>query len=704
MQQFSIFIDETGSFSYLDSVKNCFVGGWVCRDRESHELTDKSLKDMLQTSVKNFNSGKTGKDQLIFPRDMHFNPLHTPLTQRNQNDTEITVSPEDIPPFFVDVFTRVAPVTELIFRSQGMPVVIPHEQAAYMEILRNTLIQLLKEKLFAKEPALRIVVAGRRTGVLLGYGGQKNPRAYEGYIAKKLTDELQKLSDLKDITVQFGSARKSPGLMLADFFCGAMKRSKYLGEMKDKIVKYPFSAGYRLIKLNIDEQLMYLREHNPVAALMQGIQIYTGLKTKDDLRGCMTAIRKIYAAMTPDEQEQFQNLIRNYLEDNLSRKETRYDFLDEAEIILSVLRELLPTSPDDMSPAELRLQTELGLNSLRIASHRGCCDNALVRNHLNFLYRYVGRSFSNRLEYIQHLVNSALMVSQLQDFNQLKFEDVENTIKPVRDLYQKVSSAAAAGGVHFLHDENSAKLEGTYAQMCGFIYDMTGKEEYYRLAEEGFLKDIDSCRAGDPAWEQGMGFLTALYWKKGDLPKTRDQFCKEIGKDPGADLFQLGTNNLYDSRRKSFFLLHHLYLCALAQKQGEQISGLNLLKEELLSNPRITKYPEMLSAKWLAVLFMKMDDFGEALELLQAPATISPTGSGFTIDFIRLPIKMLAHQCRLALEKQSSFKMMKEIDGLERQRENIKKLLDNLGLNKLGSVPAKWDPYEVAALPPFYYA
>jgi len=702
MPNFYIFIDETGTFSFLDAARNCFIGGLALRDERDINAVLKDLDVLLKNSTNKFNRRDGQKEKLNYPRDMHFSALHSPPHLRFEADKRIQVKPQDISPFFHDVFKKISTLNPLIFRSQGLPAVIPHEQAAYIEVLRNTLLQLLQEKIFNNESTLHIFIAQRRQNILLGYSGTKEPDKYETHLAQQLREELLALNKTTNITITFASARKNTGLMLADFFCGALKNGGYLHNMQESIVRYPFTAGFRLVKLNIQERLDYLRQHNPVVALMWGIQHCSVIAKKQTRLTCLKALREIYDQCAADEKDDFYNNIRGYLNTNLTRKSSRYEFLDEADAIMKILLEILPQQPDDMSNEELRLRTDLGLHRLRVASHRGSVDQNLITAHLHFLQNHAGRSFLNRLEYLQHLVDATLIVAQVQDFNNLNFIDVEKTITPVRDLYHRVFEVLAPTGIPF--DENLAKLEGTSAQMCGFLYELTGDVAYYQRAEQGLINDIASCRPLDHAWEQGMGFLTALYWKQGDFAKAQSQFFKEINANSPTDIYNLDAPLTYDPSAKPFFLLHHLYLCALAQKNGETIVGLDTITSFLLKSPRVAKYPEMLSVKWLAVLHINKGNYNQALELLQKNEKKPPLGDEFTIGFIRLPIKMLAHKCRLQLGEKSDFILNKEVDRLEEKREGAKQLLGTLGLGSFSIDPLQWDSYAVASLPPFYYA
>ncbi len=709
MKQFYIFIDETGSFSYLDKPGNCFIGGWVCQCDKIPKNFDKRLRVLLQECVEWFNDKQYASKKLKYPEDMHFMPLHTPASRRNKYDQHITVTPDQIQPFFKAVFEAIKPSTALVFRSFGLPVIIPHEQAAYTEILRNTLLQLVSNKIFSTATSLKIIIASRRTAELLGYSGKKDPKKYEKYLADNLAREIQRTRSVKKkkIEISFASARKNPGLIIADFFCGAMKKNNYLNKVEINPDIYSFEAGYRLINLPTQEQLSYMCRHNPVAALEHGIQLYCGqsptaIKTKEKL---LDRLKNIYVTLTMDQKEVFLRSIGEYLENNLTQKATRYLFLNQGYEIIKALRYMIPDEASRMHRYELRIAAGLGLQNIRIASHQGRCDHSLIKKHIAFLGQWAHQIFSNRLEYIQHLVDTSLMAAQLEDFNQLHFAQVETTLTPVRKLYDDIFKATSATAGQVQYDENYAKLEGTYAQMCGFLYDLTGQEHYYQLAEEGLKNDIAACRPEDHVWEQGMGFLTALYWKRQDLAKTREQFCLEIGADADikSNLYHLG-HIPYDQEEKIFFLLHHLYLCALAQRNDEVIKGLEGMRDRVLNNRRISSYPMMLSAKWLAVLLMVGNKADKAIELLEKAAATPFKGDDFTYGFIRLPIKILLHQCKVKLGKSTEFNLQTNIDILDQQNPGTKAQLEKLGVNKFSGVPKDWDSYAVASFPPYYYA
>lgn len=206
MDEYSVFIDETGSFSYLDKGSSSFIAGWVCKKNDS-ELLD----ELLGSVVDEFNRTlKTGK--LIYPDHLHFIPLHIKDKRINKDDG-IHVDTGTVPRLVEKIFSEVRNKTVLVFHSSGRPAVIFHEQATYMDILRNTLIQLVDEPLFTPHCQISIEIGHRRSKMLYGEAGYRDTHAYEKYIAGRIQDELLQAFEGKKpkIKVTIADARKEPG-------------------------------------------------------------------------------------------------------------------------------------------------------------------------------------------------------------------------------------------------------------------------------------------------------------------------------------------------------------------------------------------------------------------------------------------------------------------------------------------------------------
>ncbi len=79
--------------------------------------------------------------------------------------------------------------------------------------------------------------------------------------------------------------------------------------------------------------------------------------------------------------------------------------------------------------------------------------------------------------------------------------------------------------------------------------------------------------------------------------------------------------------------------------------------------------------KWLGVIYALKGDFETALSLFERSAGDKET-DGFTIDVIKLPIKILVHFCRKRLGKRSRFDLQGELDRLETKVQGISKNLE----------------------------
>jgi len=687
LADFTIFIDETGNFSYGNDPKLSFIGGWVCRGTMNSE---DAFNTLLETQVTNFNNSYP-HSKLEFPADMHFMPLH------------ISSHPDQIKPFFTDVFNEIKRQTCFVFRSTGIPTIIPHAQAAYFEVLRNTLVQLVEDEFFPQKFSLQIVIAFRRKKELYGFANN-HPQSYEKYLTKVLLDELEQSSQRKvkpNIDISFADARQHSGLILADFFCGAQKKELYLNDYNHKI--YHFSHGYRVFPEIIDE-LQFIREDAPISAFMRGAQILSCDPQNQSLR---KLLKETFSEIIADrnDKEYFFTTLKNHLDLILIENSSRYRNLDEAESLIKLCQEYGGSDSSQMDPEELKLKAVFNLHKIRIASHRGKISLQEIVNHFNFLKGYHEKIFKNRLEYLQYKIDSILIMVQVAAFNTLQFDTVSQHLQPIVDEYDKRFGDLAESGV-FL-DENRAKLKGTIGQMYAFQYDLTKNQKLYFSAEQSLREDVNACLEKSNAWKQGMGYLTTLYWHKGELKKATDQFLAESGfPDAEKEIFDLSKEELFGSiEQRPFIFLHRLYLCALAQERKEvEVCGIDQCKHHLLLQcDRLNRYPEFLSIKWLAVLLMQANDYSAALELLELILN-DDRSQGFTLDFIRLPVKLLKHKCLIASGGQSDFLLDGEIKKLEKLQSGSTEILEKLGIERFRNNPKQWNPYEVGLLMPFYYA
>ena len=429
---------------------------------------------------------------------------------------------------------------------------------------------------------------------------------------------------------------------------------------------------------------------------MQGTQIYAAKRDAELLKD----MQLIFDKLDRREKRRLFHSWKNYLDVLLRKSPDRYDNLKEAESALKCIKRLLPSDFKKMDNDTLRMFADLGLQKIRIASHRGKIEDGVVRSHIAFIKDFSQRIFRNRMEYMQHQIDASLIAVQVQAFNPLKFDEAENNIKPIREKYEAMFQPEFSRGN--IIDENRAKLEGTYGQICGFLYNLTREERYYDQAEKSLKNDIAACVYGEHVWEQGMGFLTSLYWRNGKLRQAIESFLEEsqAPKD-SSSLFDLSETSLFGGFEKPFLLLHRLYICALAAEKGEKIRGIEAVGKKMLSLNGLDRYPWFLSAKWLAVLYMKQGKFKGARKLLLRAVRHD---KNFTLAFVRLPVKMLLHLCNHHLNIPSDFSLKSEIAYLEELRPGVGKILEQLGIERFYSKPGRWNFYETAVFPPFYYA
>lgn len=211
MTEYYVFIDETGSFSYLNKGRS-FVAGWVCSKKSKSRIAGK-----LKAGVSQFNKYlkyKKTSAQIEYPAHLHFMPLHL-KDQRCGKDSIININPRQAPVFCKDVFESFQSDALILFRSSGKPAVIANEQACYLDILRNTLVQLIDEPLFKADCKINIVLGYRRSKIHYGFEGYENLPEFEKYMEQRIADELREAfikGKKPRIKVFIGDARKEPGL------------------------------------------------------------------------------------------------------------------------------------------------------------------------------------------------------------------------------------------------------------------------------------------------------------------------------------------------------------------------------------------------------------------------------------------------------------------------------------------------------------
>jgi hypothetical protein len=698
MKRYYIFIDESGTFSFKKG--RSYVGGWVCRQGDLNKVVAK-----LENCVKRFNKYLVTQKQtysLRFPDHLHFMPLHR-KEFRTGKDQQILLEPRHTPELFHNIFKDIQENTLLVFRSSGKPAIIPNEQAAYIDTLRNTLLQLLEEPFFTDGSRARIFIAHRRMKNLYGQDGIEHFRDYEKYIADRISAELKESFPGKDISlrIDFDDARKEPGLILADCFCGAQRwgRENYLENYSNCKI-YPFARGFLRVGGRQIQKLQFLDEIDSVSAAVQCCEI---LSSNPNDREADSLLQGIFKKLDKRQKVNFFELMIEYMDELLVSNPDRYASLDGIENVIGVLRNKLDPDPEKLSHSELRLLTALQLNELRIKSHRGQTSGGLLEKYLKFLNKYGELAFENLIQLTQERIEAVLMGVQMDAFNTLQLDRVESILKKVRDDYVKMFKDRLSQPN--VIDNNYARLEGTLGQMYAFQYDLTGDEDFFEFSKEYLKRDVAACLPATPCWEQGMGYLTVLYWKKGKLEKGCSNFIAEsLDKDSKTDLiYDLGKLEHFNCVSKPFLFLHRLNLCALAHCQGQKIRNIEKAAAFLLEIGGIENYPQVLSAKWLAILFAMNGDFDSALNLLEK-AILPENNGGFTVQLIQLPLKLCRHLCMKAVNKRSNFSIKDEIKRLEALQKGSEEILIRLGVEKYYGEIGLSSIYDIGAILPFYYS
>jgi hypothetical protein len=368
----------------------------------------------------------------------------------------------------------------------------------------------------------------------------------------------------------------------------------------------------------------------------------------------------------------------------------RYQCLDFVETLLD---SIAPRIDND------RVQAVVHSFRIKLAGHKGTTDLDNVRRYTEFLDSKGPGVFGGRYPTAQERVETVLSAVQPAAFNRFRFEEVEGYLLEEYRRYLAMHPETHAGT-----DETLARLEGTLGQMFGFLCDYPGQEGYFEDALRHLKNDVSRCEINSPYWKQGMGYLTTLFFKRGDFDKAVDSFLIETGRrgTPPLSILDLSRTAAFDCERDDFFQLHRIYLCALALKRGMAVSGEEQLKERLLSLQSPDLYPRFQSLKWLGVILAMKGDPKSALELCSA--AIGAKEQSFTIEAIKLPIKILLHRCRLITGAESGFDLSIEIERLELKEPGIGTNLARLGINRNAFGDESWDPYRIAGLMPFYFS
>lgn len=413
---------------------------------------------------------------------------------------------------------------------------------------------------------------------------------------------------------------------------------------------------------------------------------------------------KIINGMNKTDKSMFCKSMIDLFDEKLVNDPERYANLNSMQNIIVLLSSMFNSSYEKLSQEELKLISTLLMNQIRIDSHLGITDNTSTDKFIEFLDNWGQITFNNQMDIMQQRIDAVLMGVQIKAFNTFKFDLIEDHLKEIKEQYKKMFDFSS--DTNILKDNNIARLEGTLGQMYGFYYDIEQDDDYFELAEECLLDDIKATIDNTSSSEQAHGYLTSLYWKSGNLDKASEQFIKETNGEPKDKnkIFDLNDNKTFSTDEKPFIQLHRLYLCALAVKSDNQnIKGIEKEKEFLLKQDDLHQYPKLLSAKWLAIVYILQNDYQSANELLTKSLAIETNDD--TIDVIKISSKILKHYVDLTLNQKTNFSCEEEIKRLANKQKEFKEVLFKRGAEKYYTNNIDdWNVYEIGGLLPFYFS
>jgi len=685
-----IFIDETGNFIKSKNRNTNYVGGWVC-GQGSKRYTE-ALEKKINQSVQKYIQMNNLNIEFPVPDYLHFIPLHL-LENRKKKDAHIQVPFQYVQPILSEIFSTINNDVLLVFRSTGFPYFCANDQAVYIEILRATLHQLIDDLNITARDKVEIVIAERRLDRLMGLYGIDNPRDYENSLSEAIKNEMLKIFALKQlhkdqVNIFFSSARKNITLAVADLFCGALrwKKYNYLEDYHQKIKRYSIHNAFIYIPNRTTSIIDNILEHDPGMGLLLAFEALSNNQNQEEL---IRYVNKLCKNIDSEAKESFNQELRLFLKEKLVDDPTRYQNLDQMSILIQEIEKRFN---------EKYIIATLKFYRIKIMSHMGSKNVESLEEYCHYLELYGPEIFGNMYIVAQEKIEAMLTIVHPAAFNIFKFERVEDYLSKEIERYETIFP-----DVPNRIDETRARLEGTIGQMYGFLSDYPGNEDMFEFAEEYLKLDVSHCRKNSRFWYQGMGYLTSLYYRKRMLDKAIDSFMIETNseKNDPADIFNLSKLYLFKSNEDDYFLLHRLYLCALANKVNKTtIKSPGELMNQLLENKNKSKYPIFLSVKWLSVIYAQKGDIKTALNILKS-IDIKPVQDGFAVDVTKLPIKLLVHLYKKKQNLRSSFDLDRELNLLEEREKGIKENLISLGIQRINE---DTDYFDVAQVLPFYYS
>ncbi len=710
MAGYHVYIDESGSFSFHSPFS--LVGGFVCREESGLEIRGVFQRVTDRHNHRALAEWNDPAARVTFPDHFHFMPLHDPA-MRTGTDKGATIPPDRVPELMGELFREFRPLAACAFRTRGLPRMTANEQSTYLELLRQAVLQLFEKETFPPGADVAVTIAHRRVYELYGEAGYADQSAYEKRILKALELSLQDAFPRSghNVSFFFGDARTEAGLVLADLVCGAFRfrdrreeRPDYL-EGWENVRNFPYREGFRLNPSALEDRIAFVRREDPFAAAWLCLDILSGNPGCEPARQALRSIAGGWAGL---QGEPFWHGVADRLRFLLREDPDRYGRLDEAAAVIRAVRPLLGKNVEAMTPARRSLLAALLQANVELDSHRGSTSPVSCRELVDFLGRHGATVFGSPAAAFLQRLEAHLQSVQVSAFNRFLFLEAEREISPLLARYRQLR--AALGAEAGQPDDFLARLEGTLGQVCGFLADLEPGGGWSDMAEGSLREDAAACVPGSAHHAQGLGYLTVLHWKRGDVPQTEAALRAEAGFALGRGGALPVAVDLYDLEWEAelfaahpFLLLHRLQLCALARaKTGRPAAGLDAVVRRMTQDPRLRGYPRFLSAKWAGVLLVLEGRPEEALAI--ASSALPEEGDDAALEAAALPLRMLAFSLCARLGRPTGPPPSRNLARILEREPEVGRVMGRLAQPFPETDPAAWEPYAVAALAPFYFA
>lgn len=703
MSNYYIFIDETGNFNKLNDRSNNFVGGFVSKDFSVQEFENK-----ISNVSNEVNKDLPQEKHFDYKKNMHFIPLHI-YNDKRREEENITFPVNKAETLINKIFNSVKDNIYFTFRSKGFVRYLLDGESIYRITLISTLFQVInyiREKDKSESISVNILIASRKIF--------KNEYGSTGdFIQKLRTDLIQELGSFSEIKlgdILIKRAIDDIGLSLSDLVCGALtsqfKKNDYLRNIETKI--FPVRQFSTMIKSSYNTFLSLL-EYDTQDAVLFGLESLSFSYNKD----LESQLLDLIPNLIKNSKNELISEINSILEQMVLLNKDKYLKLDEYIKYSDTLRNYLANSGD--KNFNLTLELILQKYEIKLVSHKGKNGLDVYNRYLDNLNKNGYLLYKNAYLIAQENLEALLKAVPIS-FNSFDFEYFEDRINEEDKKYQIVFN------INNKYDENLAKIKGSTGQMYAFLSDMykitdpQKSKEYFEIAESELLEDekytVPDLKSYD--YTRALGYLISLYFKQDNLDKCIEYFNRLTLNDSSKKIYNLGELIQYNN---GFSLLQRLYISSLSLKtHGTRIFNLNLIKDQmnldssnLAESIDITKYPNILSAKWLGVIyFIQNQDYETALKLFDKASEIKK--DEFVIRIIKLSIRVLKYYTQLKLNGDSVIKQYKneiktELDVLDSEVEGIKAKLSSIGLNE--NILDNWqdkDIFELACILPFNYA